>query len=212
MDLDSLPDLSNLGITSTKLERLDRALKPVLLSEIAEDTFAQIIDGQPTRTSYESNYRAIWDAGVSERLCPTEPSIRVWTEIRENFLSKTLKLDVQLVQAFQIAEEHSHLEDLRLLEMVAASLHSLAGAIYATFHPDTDIRPTSDPNYDPFYMTSHFWVDFYHEDFKLYQRYPFALLNVVGYWAETQILGGVMLFERGPSGREVRVYFYVDYI
>ena len=200
-ELDSLAGLSDLN--PSKLELLDRALKSILLSAIAQDTFAQIIDGQPTRSSYKDNYRTVWEPDVSERTCPTEASIREWTKIKEIFVPQTLKLDVRLIQAFQNAEEHSRLENLRLLEMVAASLHFLAGAIYASFHPDTDLRPSSNPNDHRFHMTSHFWVDFYHKSFKLYERYPFGILNVVGYWTEAQILGGVLLFERGPSGREV---------
>ena len=201
MDSSSLANLSDL--TSSKLELLDRSLKPILLSAIAEDTFAQIIDGQPTRPSYDKNYGTVWDRDVTERTCPTYSAIRHWTEIRETFVPQTLKLDAQLVQAFQDSQEHSRLEDLRLLEIVAASLHFLAGATYASFHPDTDLSPPFRPNEHPFYMTSHFWVDFYHSSFKRYEKYPYGLLNVVGYWAETQILGGVLLFERGSSGREV---------
>ena len=201
MNSDSLANLSDLALT--KFELLDRTLKPILLSAIAEDTFAQIIDGQPTRPSYRKNYRTVWDRGVSERTRPTDSSIREWTEIKETFVPQILRLDAQLVQAFQSSEEHSHLEDLRLLEMVAASLHFLAGAIYASFHPDTDLSPPFNPNDHRFLMTSHFWVDFYHRAFTFYEQYPYGLLNVVGYWAEAQILGGVLLFERGGSGREV---------
>ena len=201
MNSNSLADLSDLA--PTKLELLSRLLRPILQSAIAEDTFAQIIDGQPTRPSYRKNYRTVWDPDVSERTRPTDSSIREWTEIKETFVPQILKLDAQLVQAFQNSEEHSHLEDLRLLEMVAASLHFLAGAIYASFHPDTDLSPPFDPNDHRFLMTSHFWVDFYHRSFKFYEKYPYGLLNVVGYWTEAQILGGVVLFERGGSGQEV---------
>ena len=210
MNINSLADLSDL--TSSKLDLLHRSLKFILLSAIAEDTFAQIIDGQPTRPSYKGNYRSIWDPDVSERTCSTESSIREWTKIKEAFVPQTLKLDVHLIQAFQNALEHSRLEDLRLLEMVAVSLHFLAGAIYASSHPDKDISPPNNPNDHRFYMTFHFWVDFYQASFKSYLRYPFGLLNVVGYWAETQILGGVFLFQRGPSGGEVRHYINISHI
>lgn len=173
------PSLANLSdLTPRKLELLDRSLKFILLSAIAQDTFAQIIDGQPTRLSYEINYRTIRDPDVSERMYPADSSIREWIEIREAVVPQTLRLDAQLVQSFQSAQEHSRLEDLRLLETVAAALHFLAGAIYASFHPDTDLRPPSNPNDHRFHLTSHFWVDFYHTDFKLYQRYPFGLLDV----------------------------------
>ena len=47
-------------------------------------------------------------------------------------------------------------------------------------------------------------VDFYHTEYQEYERYPFGLLNVVGYWAEAKLLGGVLLFDRGDTGLEVR--------
>ena len=52
-------------------------------------------------------------------------------------------------------------------------------------------------------MTKHFYVDFYHTRYKRYEYYPLGLLSVVGYWAETQIFGGVLLFDHGDSDLEV---------
>lgn len=39
-----------------------------------------------------------------------------------------------------------------------------------------------------------------------YPLYPFGLLNIVGYWTETQIFGGVVLFEHELSRSEVSFY------
>ena len=47
-----------------------------------------------------------------------------------------------------------------------------------------------------------FYVDF-HDCYISFQEYPFGLLDVVGYWAETQLFGGVLVFDRGDSGSEV---------
>lgn len=44
-----------------------------------------------------------------------------------------------------------------------------------------------------------FWNGRYAEP----SRYPNGLADVVGYWAETQIFGGVVLFDRGESEDEV---------
>ena len=48
-----------------------------------------------------------------------------------------------------------------------------------------------------------FNVDF-HEDYVQFQNYPRGLLDVVGYWAETKVFGGVLLFDRSRSGGQVR--------
>lgn len=79
--------------------------------------------------------------------------------------------------------------------------------IYAAFHPETEIKPQKPPlTAENFlsYESDQSYIDFYHTDYKEFERYPFGLLNVVGYWAETKFFGGVLLFDRGNSGLEVR--------
>lgn len=41
---------------------------------------------------------------------------------------------------------------------------------------------------------------FYHSEYKNKGAYPDGISDVVGYWAENRILGGVVLFGRGQSG------------
>ena len=111
----------------------------------------------------------------------------------------------QLAQHYQNARPGSREHLLRLLEIVAASLNALAGIIFASSHPNTEIKPPKprEGHFWQFRQTDHFYVDFYHTGYRLFDRYPFGLLNVVGYWAEAELLGGVLLFERGESGSEV---------
>ena len=85
-------------------------------------------------------------------------------------------------------------------------MNTLAGTMYAFFHPDTDIKPPRPPggHFRAIHGTDRFYVDFYHDCYVRFDDYPFGLLDVVGYWAETQLFGGVLLFDRGESGSEVR--------
>lgn len=46
--------------------------------------------------------------------------------------------------------------------------------------------------------TTPFYVDLYVE----FDRYPNGLADVVGYWAEHHIFGGVVLFDRGRDEEE----------
>lgn len=39
--------------------------------------------------------------------------------------------------------------------------------------------------------------------YHFYEQYPHGIADVVGYWAESKIFGGVIVFDRGPSGTEV---------
>lgn len=45
---------------------------------------------------------------------------------------------------------------------------------------------------------------FVHLYFKEHTQYPEGISDMVGYWAENRILGGVVLFDRGESGNQVR--------
>ena len=84
-------------------------------------------------------------------------------------------------------------------------MHALAGMIYASSHRDMDVKPPEprEGHYYQFEGTDQFYVNFYHTRYRHFEDYPFGLLNVVGYWAETELLGGVVLFERGQSNSEV---------
>jgi hypothetical protein len=42
-----------------------------------------------------------------------------------------------------------------------------------------------------------------------YKKYPDGLADVVGYWVEDRILGGVTLFDRGMSGFEVHRHIFL---
>lgn len=109
-------------------------------------------------------------------------------------------------QAYQHTLPESMEENLRLLEIIAVSIHTFAGILYPSFHPETNIHPIMSDldEIQPSFPPNQWFLNFYHTFYQHhYDRYPYGLLNVVGYWAETQILGGVLLFERGPSGIEV---------
>ena len=92
--------------------------------------------------------------------------------------------------------------------MTAALVNTLAGLIYAVCHPDVELKPKAPTvegeDFDPyFYRINQPYIDFYHPDYQAFRRYPFGLFNMVGYWAEAELFGGVLLFDRGESGLEV---------
>ena len=93
--------------------------------------------------------------------------------------------------------------------------------MHASSHPEMDVFPDHPPpqgeedflfpDHPPVqegrdfcgFPGTHIYVDF-HPDYVQYKNYPRGLLDVVGYWAETQLFGGVLLFDRSDSGRQVR--------
>lgn len=124
----------------------------------------------------------------------------------EDSPTRSLLTPLKLAQAYQNAPLDSHDHKHRLLEIAAASLNALGGMLHASFYPEIALKParytaSGEDVFSPVGRRS--FVDFYHLSYREYEQYPFGLLNVVGYWAETQILGGVLIFDRGETGFEV---------
>lgn len=224
---DKLPtfaDLANLSID--KFQQLESTLASILASPAAQDAYAQLIDGTPTWQSYVNDSGLANEVTiVSDHPNPSDEAIQQYEEIRAGLTLHAVKMDInvqprdmvetlmkmltrsQLVQKYQNAPLDTREHDLRLLEITAASVNALAGIIYLAFHPDTELKPPK-PSIDEGFDYSFHHSDEQHVNFSLthykdYERYPFGLLNVVGFWAEDKLFGGVLLFDRGESGAEV---------
>ena len=68
-------------------------------------------------------------------------------------------------------------------------------------HPDTNLYPQ---NYD-WSQYPHCPPNLYHKMYLNFGSYPTGLSDVVGYWTETQIFGGVVLFEHENSRTDSKV-------
>lgn len=94
-----------------------------------------------------------------------------------------------------------------LIELIAVAVHTTAAQLFKEvkggLHPNEEYPP------DEFYEESRFLRRKKPTPFSLWryddpQQYPDGVADVAGYWAEDQILGGIVLFDRGESGTEVR--------
>jgi hypothetical protein len=89
---------------------------------------------------------------------------------------------------------------LRLLGLVAITLHDLAVGMFCEFHPQGGPRhPAKRAS-----LEGIFTPDLFHFNYQCWQQYPQGPADMVGYWAEAQIFGGTVLFEHGESDLEVR--------
>ncbi len=125
------------------------------------------------------------------------------------------------MQAYQNAEIGSLQFKMRLIELVARSIHQIAVFLFQQepklhagdidsvvswkeeerwillegnrriHHQPSEPRPTL----------------FFHVAYMDYDQYPDGLSDMAGYWAEDRIFGGVVVFDRGDSGSEVREVF-----
>lgn len=218
-DMPSFGDLTN--VDPEKLQDLETVLTTIRALPIARDTLAQVIEGRPTRTPFSDEFKKSRSTFhktiiVNDNVKPSHKAVQKFDEIKTAFAPQDLIIDLevrslsilmilypvqtdlaQLAQRYQDAPRGSREYLLHLLEIAAASVHALASSLYASSHKNMEIKPPEPQGGHSrlFDRTDEFYVNFYHTDYQEFEKYPFGLLNVVGYWAEAEIFGGVVLFE-----------------
>ena len=113
----------------------------------------------------------------------------------------------QALVAFQEAEINLKPFYLRLLELIAASCHAIAVWLfqdtkYNHHHLEHEVwrnEPPESHPLDPYRAPT----AFSHGPYIALEQYPNGIADVVGYWAEARILGGVTVFDRGQTETEV---------
>ncbi|KAI0892707.1 hypothetical protein F4806DRAFT_478902 [Annulohypoxylon nitens] len=189
-----------------------RALVRIMSTDLARLTYAQIIDGLPLSEVVDENgIRGLSDGHplyeAHENLC--NGVVERTEEMRTNFNPKILKFDSRLIYSYQSASAGSRVFRTRLIEMIAIAVHQIAVILFQLdtgLHKDDGITEWKPPEDDVI-----FWrllpngplpTLFYHEWYKDYEQYPEGIADMVGYWAESRIFGGVVLFDRGALDRE----------
>ncbi|KAF4998914.1 hypothetical protein FGRMN_2845 [Fusarium graminum] len=196
---------------------LDKAIRIVLSTEIATFTYAQIIDGVPIAdVAWDRRLPGIMGEHIiddHETLCPG--ALEKAEQYYESWDPSILKFDPEAVKSYQKAKPASKSFNTRLVELVAVSLHQIAVLLFKADHRlhqgDIDavtnwklphIEGTIDVQPGPTLFSHHAYLD---DDI-----YPEGVADIVGYWAEDRILGGVVVFERRPQSPNVipNIYFH----
>ncbi|PGH01798.1 hypothetical protein AJ80_08965 [Polytolypa hystricis UAMH7299] len=188
---------TTVSIADIEQERADilkHVLSTVLRTDIARDIFAQVIDGLPISKTYELTITRRFDL-----LSRSEPSqhakILAQASCDSTEMLDNLKLDSTAAQRFQDSQMFSSSFNMHLLELAAIAIHEMAGNLFAAFHPDGEPRST-DVGQQQFRPVN--TISLSTMCYAVSGRYPRGSLDVVGYWAETHIFGGVVVFDRGP--------------
>ncbi|KAJ4409229.1 hypothetical protein N0V82_009502 [Gnomoniopsis sp. IMI 355080] len=204
---------------------LHRAIFNVLDTDLAHDTYQQIIDGLPTADVAWDRSRHKLEAShpIADHtnLCPGVKE--KLSAIKADFKIDSLTFDPSTLKAFQSASPSSHSFHLRLIELTAVALHQIAVTLFQ-LHLNLHDRSTSrgldvdavvkwQPEPDDFFVSIEPWPTlFAHRYFTAHEQYPNGVADMVGYWAEDRILGGVALFDRSQSwsedSDEPDVYFH----
>ncbi|KAK5993040.1 hypothetical protein PT974_06467 [Cladobotryum mycophilum] len=210
------------------LDRLDaehhaiftRAINNVLSTELAVFTYAQIVDGLPTEdVAYDARYPGLFGEhpiNEHENLCPG--AMEKARELCKAWKPEMLSFNPELVNSFQQAAPGSKEFETRLIELVAVTLHQFGIILYQLdlrLHRG-DIESTVTWRMPPEPRL----LDipprptlFNHQEYLDDAIYPDGVAELVGYWAENRILGGVVLFDRKGEGSRNRleppnVYFH----
>ncbi|KAK4170839.1 hypothetical protein QBC36DRAFT_341183 [Triangularia setosa] len=192
-----------------------RAINNVLSTELAIFTYAQIIDGLPIAdVAFDSRWVDIPEGHPldvdHEELCPG--AMEKAREVCLKWDPELLKYNPNVLHAFQQAVPGTKLFNTRLIELVASSLHQFGTLLFQLdlcLHKGgkeaieaarkwkepkpswkTDVR---DEDWNPPPCQSPFFHNPYYLDRDIY---PEGNADVVGYWVEARILGGVVVFDR----------------
>ena len=125
----------------------------------------------------------------------------------------------QVMQNYQNSAVGSRQFKLHLVELVAIVIHEIAvllfqsdDKLHSKEHIHSVVSWKREPEYEGEgsrrrlvfrYLDPHPTL-FYHVEYLDHDQYPSGLADIAGYWAEDRILGGVVVFDRGVSGDEVR--------
>ncbi|KAG8350465.1 hypothetical protein FVEN_g11422 [Fusarium venenatum] len=186
-----------------------RALSNMISTDIAEQTYAQILDGLPTEDSLLEGSPYIEGHPVFEL---------EQTRICERFLEKArrmcatldpynMQFDGHLSKSFQDANMGSKEYNIRLVELTLVACHQIVAYFF-----NLDDRAHNHQLYQNWAqqrrMEQTLTLEvrdiippsaFLHTSYTYFHQYPQGLADVVGYWAEGRIFGGVAVFDRGET-------------
>ncbi|KAH6876355.1 hypothetical protein B0T10DRAFT_610361 [Thelonectria olida] len=192
------------------LQALARALRNLLQSDLALITYAQILDGLPTSDTawdqYGSKYDPDHPVNQHEELCPG--SLEMARKFREEFDIYDLKLSAELLEEFQATVPSARAFKLRLIETAASALHQIGVLLFrldklhdASTTDGYDIEAVThwERPPDEWARVVPWPTMFIQTHFAAHEQYPNGIGDMVGYWAEDRIIGGVVLFDHSES-------------
>ncbi|KAK4032174.1 hypothetical protein C8A01DRAFT_50975 [Parachaetomium inaequale] len=205
---------SNLSVLDTaRAGTFKQALARALSTPVAEVTFSEILDGLPTEPSVlDFHLRNEGNPGFAlnhTTLCPS--MVERFRDLKDRFDPLTLTFPPGVLSAFQQRHPGTKPFELRLIELLAVACHQIAVHLY---NPDDgahkhciyeEWRHLSRGQIQPGQYIAP--TPFYHRSYLAHEQYPNGVADIVGYWAEAKIFGGVVIFDRGESGTDCRALF-----
>ncbi|KAH9893008.1 hypothetical protein F4778DRAFT_304514 [Xylariomycetidae sp. FL2044] len=199
------------------LDAAQKAVQRTLSSEVAEHTFSEILDGMPTKASYGEDHYLPRNHPIRNHETMCDGALEKTRDLRAKITPLDLRFNANVVQAFQNSSPDSVEFELRLIELAAVACHQVAVHLYqldAGVHTHAEHEEwlaeafSRLPEDEPYaYRLLPPATTFFHSSYLAQHQYPNGVADIVGYWAEAKIFGGVVVFDRGESETEIRRMF-----
>ncbi|KAG8163372.1 hypothetical protein KVR01_006669 [Diaporthe batatas] len=183
-------------------QALDSAVMSIISTPIAEETFAQIVDGLPLRSVAlgTQNRRVIRGDPIDNHpdMCPG--ALEKAREFQMRLNTRGLEVASAALQQYQNTPIGSKASKMPFLELVAVTIHNIAVELFKLvnggFHKDV-IWPSDEAYQERNW--SRWPTPFCLLHYSKPEQYPDGIADLAGYWAEDRIFGGVVLFGRGTN-------------
>ncbi|KAI2429425.1 hypothetical protein LOZ19_006772 [Ophidiomyces ophidiicola] len=174
--------------------------------EHLESTHYTTLDHAVYREYYGS-YQKVF----SDNIYPSRPALLAVESYRRRFTLSGIEVDSHIAQNYQNAVVGSKEFHLRLIELLAILCHGIGVQLYTMYDgglrkptpaeldqgvpaivlpPGVKLTPAEPPP-----------VHLFHPYYQDWEQYPHKVADMVGYWVEYRLFGGVVLFQRGETGR-----------
>ncbi|KAF2744940.1 hypothetical protein M011DRAFT_479413 [Sporormia fimetaria CBS 119925] len=198
------------SLSASHSSTLRRAVFNILSTQHASDGFAQVVDGMPTRGRYRDYYGSYREE-FEQNVEPSTKAKEIVQSHRDNLELSAMRVNATVAKAFENAPEGSDAFRMRLLEIIAIILHDMAVHLFNKFDgginkPEPQKYPTPPPGIEPA-EPRNMPTELFHTHYLEHGQYPNGIADVVGYWLEWYVFGGVIVFDRGQSGKECRSAF-----
>ncbi|PGH34963.1 hypothetical protein GX50_02201 [[Emmonsia] crescens] len=125
----NFPQIPASSLGTEHFAALEQAIRNVISTELAFETFGQVVDGIPTRDAYFEYYVPSARPEYSQNLRPSNKASKI------------------AAQAYQNTSLASRSFKLRLLELVAVACHNIAAELYS--RADGGLRKPTSPQAPP---------------------------------------------------------------
>ncbi|KAL2372433.1 hypothetical protein RJ035_007240 [Blastomyces gilchristii] len=191
--------------------RVLQALHCILATEVAEQSFGMLIDGRLTMKALRACRRIRLSEDydeIAKYTGPSQDTISMFRSLREQFDLSHVLIKASSAERFQRSTVQPSSADFQrgLLDLVVSMVHDLAVSIFEELHRS---KYQNTPHQGP---ERPLLPDFRHPKYLQSYLYPHGPIELVGYWMETRLFGGVVVFEHGnPPGEPGAPWIHFPY-